>query len=177
MYAVSRADGVSLQALRDEITAVPLERIPDNSGAARGENAQEGWIHGLEMTRLYGPGYDDVLNSFPMITHAIAIFANQREQEIHQVMVNKLNPHSFLGKHRDGPPQMDRWHLPVITNPLCEWYDEIDGWCHMEEGKWHGPVNYCGILHAMHNDGDNARYHLVLDLVPLATETSSEISK
>lgn len=165
MFAIPRRDGISIAALQAEIATVPLEEIPDNSGSARGENAQEGWIKGLSMARLCGPEYPDKLQEYPTIGHVVELFANQQDKPIHQVMVNQLRAHSTLELHRDGPPEMLRYHLPITTNPLVEWYDEIDGWVHMELDKWYGPVNYCGKLHSMTNDGETARIHLIVDLV------------
>lgn len=164
MHKIGRSDGVSFAELQAEIATVPLEKIPDKSGAARGENAKEGWINGLEMARLYGPDIDpELIWKYPAIAHAVILFANQQWKDIHQVMVNKLAPHSALEMHRDGPPAKYRWHLPITTNALVEWYDEIDGWVHMELGIWHGPVNYCGHLHSMTNDGETPRTHLIVD--------------
>lgn len=165
MFKIGRSDGVSFAELQAEIATVPLEKIPDNSGTARGENTKEGWIKGLEMTRLYGPDPDhNLLWKYPVIDHVVTVFSNQQNRPIHQVMVNKLAAHSALEMHRDGPPAKLRWHLPITTNALVEWYDEIDGWLHMDLGIWHGPVAYCNKLHSMTNDGETARIHLVVDL-------------
>lgn len=164
MYKLGRSDGVSFAELQAEIATVPLEKIPDNSGAARGENAKEGWIKGLEMMRIYGPDPDtDSLWELPVIEHVVKVFSQQQSKTIHQVMVNRLAPHSALEMHRDGPPAKYRWHLPITTNALVEWYDEIDGWVHMDLGHWYGPVNYCGKLHSMTNDGETPRTHLIVD--------------
>lgn len=164
MYEIPRGDGVSLASLEAEIARVPFEKIPDKSGSARGDNAREGWINGLRMARIYGPEYPDLRPEFPSIDHATMIFANQRGMEIVQIMVNELAAHSALEMHRDGPPEYYRWHLPITTNEMVQWYDEIDGWLHMSKGHWFGPVNYCNKLHSMTNDGDNARIHVVMDL-------------
>lgn len=174
MHEVFRRDGVSIAELQAEIASVPLDKIPDNSGTARGENAKEGWIKGLRMTRLYGPiaerDYSEKLyvdiSEFPKIEQVVNLFANQRDLQIHQVMVNELAPHSALELHRDGKPEMQRWHLPVFTNELVQWYDEIDGWQHMKLNHWYGPVNYCEKLHSMTNDGETRRIHLIVDLFP-----------
>lgn len=164
MYVLERRSDVTLSALQKEIVTVPLEKVADGSGEARGNDVNEGWINGLEMARLYGPGYDDILSQFPAIQATVDLHSYREHKVIVQVMVNKLAPHSALGIHRDGPPNHFRWHLPVITNELVYWYDELDGELHMECDKWYGPVNYCGIKHGMRNDGDTARYHLVVDL-------------
>lgn len=164
MFQITRRDGISIAALQAEIATVPLEKIPDNSGTARGDNAEEGWINGLSMARLCGPDYPDKLHEYPAIEHCVNVFANQQLRKVVQVMVNELAPHSTLEKHRDGFPANFRWHLPVFTNSNVQWYDEIEGWEHMEIGKWCGPVNYCNALHSMTNDGDMRRIHLVVDL-------------
>ena len=164
MFQIPRRDGISIAALQAEIAQVPLEKIPDNSGTARGENTREGWIKGLSMARLCGPDYPDKLHEYPVIDHCVNIFANQQKRGIVQVMVNELAPHSTLEIHRDGRPANFRWHLPVFTNSDVQWYDEIGGWEHMELGKWCGPVNYCHVLHSMTNDGEQRRIHLIVDL-------------
>lgn len=174
MHEVVRRDGVSIAELQAEIASVPLTKIPDNSGTARGENAKEGWIKGLRMARLYGPiqerNYEEnaiqLDADYPKIEQVVNLFANQRDLQIHQVMVNELAPHSALELHRDGQPEMHRWHLPIFTNELVQWYDEVDGWQHMKLNHWYGPVNYCEKLHSMTNDGEDRRIHLIVDLFP-----------
>lgn len=164
MFKIGRSDGVSFAELQAEIATIPLEKVPDKSGTARGENAKEGWINGLEMMRIYGPDPDtNSLWELPVIDHVVTVFSQQQNKTIHQVMVNRLAPHSALEMHRDGRPEKYRWHLPITTNALVEWYDEIDGWVHMDLGFWHGPLNYCGFLHSMTNDGETPRTHLIVD--------------
>jgi hypothetical protein len=165
MFKIGRSDGVSLAELQAEIATLPFEKIADKSGTARGENAKEGWINGLEIARVYGPDPEfDSLWELPVIEHVVKVFSQQQNRTIHQVMINKLAAHSALEMHRDGPPAKMRWHLPITTNALVEWYDEIDGWLHMDLGIWHGPVSYCNKLHSMTNDGETERIHLILDL-------------
>lgn len=157
------ATSIDLDRLIKEIETVPLEDIPDGSGAARGEGTREGWITGLHMARLCGPGYDDNLKHYPAIYEAICELAEWQGNALIQVMVNRLDAGRKLDKHRDGLPDNYRYHLPVITHPDVEWWDERFGKRHMTLGVWYGPVPYCGILHSMTNDSDVDRYHLVVD--------------
>lgn len=154
---------INLDRLIKEVESINLEHIPDGSGAARGEDAREGWISGLHMTRLFGDGYDDLLGHYPAIYEAICELAELQDSRLVQVMVNRLDAGKRLDKHRDGLPDNYRYHLPVITHPDVEWWDERFGRRHMTLGVWYGPVPYCGILHYMVNDSDVHRYHLIAD--------------
>ena len=156
----------SIPRIQFEAQAIKLENVADGSGVARGNYTRDGWINGLRMTRLYGLDYGDKLSEFPCIWQLVKHQSIRLMQDIHQVMVNELAAGKALEVHRDGPPKYDRWHFPIFTNALVEWWDEREGIVHMECGKWYGPVNYCGILHSMHNGGDEPRMHLVVDFIP-----------
>lgn len=156
----------SIPRIQAEARTINLEIIGDGSGAARGNDTREGWINGLRMTRLYGLDYGDRLSEYPAIDQLVRHQSIRLMQDIHQVMVNEIAAGKALEVHRDGPPKYDRWHFPIVTNALVEWWDEREGIVHMECGKWHGPVNYCGILHSMHNGGSEPRMHLVVDFIP-----------
>lgn len=168
MRILDPGPSISIPALQAECNVIPLKKVPEGSGKARGEGTKEGWIHGLKMARL---SLDD-LKEYPEITKTIGSQAARLNQIISQVMVNELAPGARLERHRDGLPKHDRWHFPVVTNDLVEWWDEYDGWWHMEIGKWYGPVNYCGVLHSMWNDGNTRRVHLIVDFVPLVATRS-----
>lgn len=167
----------NLDAVLADIRKMKFEKVPDGSGQARGNGTHEGWITGLWNRRLYHSDgrYPDALRRTMGISSAIQTLSqhlhnvpdhrNSHPLIVRQVMVNALEPHSALAPHRDGPPADLRFHLPVVTSPEVEWWDEINGPLHMELGNWYGPVNYCGILHAMRNDSDKARVHLVVDYV------------
>lgn len=158
-FGIATIDGMMREA-----HSVPYERIADGSGTARGENAEEGWIHGLDIARLCGPDVNNILYKFPHIAHAVGQLAIHENQQVFQVMVNRLAPLSSLEKHRDGPPLMSRFHLPLITNSQVEWWDEINGVIHMPIGEWR-QVQYCNVLHSMSNEGYTARIHVIADLV------------
>lgn len=155
---------VPLADLASDAGRVPLTVIQDGSGTARGEGTKEGWIHGLAIGRLFGPGYDNLLPEFEAIRHAIMALNYACGGELKQVMLNVLGPECSLERHRDGEPKHNRYHLPIVTDPEVFWWDELDGKIHMEAGYWYGPVNYCGILHSMTNGSEMSRVHLIADL-------------
>lgn len=57
----------------------------------------------------------------------------------------------------------NRWHLPLITNPDCFFWDEINGQRHLPYGFWSGPIPHW-INHNVWNHGVTERIHLVVDL-------------
>lgn len=146
-------------ALKTEALTVPLESIPNGSGEARGTGTVEGWISGLSMARLSNVD----LQSYPLLNAATRMLGDFLKKDRRAVMLNKLEPGSGLKKHRDGKPDMLRFHMPLITNDKVVWWDEWTGEQHMQEMVWFGPVNYCGWLHSMSNLGLEARYHLIAD--------------
>lgn len=143
------------------------------------EMVETEWYNGLELGRLYGPGYPDLLmwqqsenlQFLPAIHEVILSLELQINERLcptdptalYQVMVNHLNPDCIIGPHKDGPPANLRFHLPVITNPRVEWWDEINGTSSMVAGVWYGPVNYSGVLHSMSNRGSTVRTHIIAD--------------
>lgn len=143
---------------------MPLNPVPDGSGHA-GTDYMPGWINGLSMARL-----ENTAKYYPHIDQAVSVLCDHLPYSVFQIMVNKLEPSHTLERHRDGLSYNYRFHLPIITNELCEWWDEIHGqWYHFREGIWHGPVPYAGILHSMANRATHqeaSRYHLIVDLIP-----------
>jgi hypothetical protein len=161
--------GVDSARLALEVAAIPLVRMQDGSGSSH-MGGPEGWIHGLSMSRVG-------LRGHPVIDRAI-LALRQYESRYHeglgkivQVMVNKLEPGALLDRHRDGEPDNARYHLPVWTHPDVYWWDEYNGHFHMEEGKWYGPMPYCGVLHSVGNPSPVERVHVIVDFerVPHAT--------
>lgn len=160
---------VNLDLIKRSIEEAALTRVLDGSGNA-GSDFAAGWIKGLSNTRLFlrDPKTSDVvinhLPLFPHVAHAVAKLGAAREHDmLTQIMVNRLDTDGVLDEHRDGPPDDYRYHLPVFTNDQAVWWDEINGFVHMNEGMWYGPVPYFGKLHAFYNHGDAARTHLVVD--------------
>lgn len=165
---------VPLRDIRKQLTMrAKYRRVQDGSGHG-GEDFSDGWIHGLSNTRLFlrRPGTStpdavliDSLAEYPAIEMAIEEIREEMGYRIlTQVMVNVLDPQNGrLNAHRDGLPDDYRWHLPVLTNPAANWWDEYNGTMHMDEGQWHGPVPYCGVLHAAFNNGTLPRIHVVAD--------------
>lgn len=86
--------------------------------------------------------------------------------DIHQVLINRLEAGAVLETHRDGipfDPAPERWHLPVVTNGKVVYREEGSDPFVMAAGWWHGPIRYW-LPHSMENLGDEARVHLIVDL-------------
>lgn len=91
-------------------------------------------------------------------------------KRVQHVSINIILPDGRSGWHKDPTPQddaghpiiHDRWHLPLQTNPGA-WFEDRER-IHMEQGYWHGPVEYW-LPHAVGNDGSEPRMHLVCDLL------------
>lgn len=152
---------MNLEAIVQEVLSIRLTPIKDGSGHAKGEGTKDGWITGLSMTRIYSPA-NYQLDYYAAISEAVDEL-RPNNGELVQVMVNKLEAGHALLTHRDGPPDHNRYHLPVITNDHVTWWDEDSGTVHMKAGEWYGPVSYCGKLHSMMNKGMHARIHIVAD--------------
>lgn len=159
----------SLPRIATSLSEATLTRVLDGSGHA-GDDFRAGWIQGLSNTRLFlrhprtGISQVNVLDIFPAVREVVEdLRDNMGYRTLNQVMVNLLEPGGKLSAHRDGPPDDERWHLPVMTNPDAMWWDEVTGTHHLEAGYWHGPVFYCGVLHAVVNNGDTPRLHVVAD--------------
>lgn len=154
---------VQQERLVTEVTRIDYESIADGAGSAHGTNGTEGWIYGLSIARLFGPGYEDALIRFPAISETLIWLCNAREKMLVQCMVSRLVAGGELRPHMDGEPANERWHLPVITNGDAVWWDAQNGSLHMEPRKWWGPVPYCGVYHGFKN-GDTERIHVIADL-------------
>lgn len=148
--------------LREEVVAVPLEPV---SGGHSGTGYQGNWINGLHQARIRE-------NDYPYVPHImqavdrLAVDKLDHNWRIQQIMVNRLDGGHTLNRHRDAPNGAYRFHLPIITNSNCLWWDEFNGYDHMAVGYWYGPVPFAGVMHFMENGGSTFRYHLVLDLLP-----------
>lgn len=82
------------------------------------------------------------------------------------IMFNRLAPGAGVPAHVDAHSEpVERWHLPVATNPQAWWWDlSLGESLHMRAGWWWGPVPY-SVFHRVWNDGDSERIHLVVDLL------------
>jgi hypothetical protein len=158
-----------LAHIREELASVPVVKIADGAGHG-GEGYAGGWINGFSNMRVYlrRPGKaeaeTDVRERYPAILRAVEQLRVLRgHRALRQIMVNVLEPGGELRAHRDGLPDDWRYHLPVFTNEHVMWWDELNGAVHMDEGAWHGPVPYVGVLHAVVNNGIMSRIHIVVD--------------
>src|ERR1041385_544154 len=148
---------VRIQDLVEEISAIPLVRIPDGSGSSHFDGPER-WIRGLSNTRVH------LGDTYPWLTQAVCQLRDHVGGTVVQIMVNRLEPGAELSEHRDGLPDNARYHLPIVTHDLAFWWDELEGRRHMMRGWWYGPVPYCGVLHMAGNPSPIARTHLVVDL-------------
>ena len=85
-------------------------------------------------------------------------------------MINKLASGVVVPKHTDtlrnqdrGNPFIERWHLPLITNDGCWWWDQENDRVEMPLGYWYGPMPY-NLLHQVGNVGLTERVHLIVDI-------------
>lgn len=91
---------------------------------------------------------------------------NYGKSRVLHVMVNTLPPGCVCPVHTDTVLYNPiRVHLPLVTNPDCFFWDEINHFTIMEAGYWYGPVLY-GKNHTIGNFGDTNRIHLIADLEP-----------
>lgn len=81
------------------------------------------------------------------------------------MMVNEIPPGIIAPPHTDTLPQrVQRWHLPLQTNAMSFWWDEVSNhFMHMIQGIWYGPVPYYA-RHSVMNFGTEPRIHVVVDL-------------
>ncbi len=105
------------------------------------------------------PGVKDAVKEIEEITGANVV----------NVMINLVPPGIEVPVHTDtllpiggvARPIIERWHLPILTNPTSAWWGE-DGPVHMSQGIWFGPVKYWRDHH-VYNQGTTDRVHLVVD--------------
>lgn len=127
---------------------------------------------GAEMATKPSSGIPDIVKQLPTMLAAIHEIAKKRETPALHVMVNWLKPGIEVPEHRDWilptkhqtkTPCVERWHLPIITNEDCAFWDEDNGEFYMPEGIWCGFVPYW-LKHKVWNRGKTDRLHLVVDL-------------
>lgn len=128
---------------------------------------------GVLMATNQSEGLPPQIVARPHICAAINEIAVARSQNPLNVMVNKMPPGVVVQPHRDWlrptshqakKPTLERWHLPVQTNPDALWWDEDSNVKkHYPLGIWFGPVPYW-IFHSVENLGLTERVHLVVDL-------------
>jgi hypothetical protein len=136
---------------------------------------------GVQMAqRQSKPIPQDTKYSFPFISAAIDEIARLLGKTACHYMVNKLPPICNVPVHTDslrlnaevGKIVLERWHLPILTNPLALYWDENMGvrpdgsyvGFHMKVGIWYGPIPYY-MKHTIWNDhATEERIHLVVDL-------------
>lgn len=108
----------------------------------------------------------------PHLSSAIYEISTHRDAAVLYFMINIMPAGSSAPKHTDTlalheifgkAPKLERWHLPIKTNEKALWWDATDGSRHLELGKWHGPMKYWE-SHAVQNNGDEPRIHLIVDL-------------
>lgn len=142
-----------------------LEPITDGSGRGR-DGEKDGWIYGLSNYRIMA---NEIYLLHPLFRDAIRQIA-EPEQDIAQVMFNRMAPGSRLERHVDGPPYRDRYHLPLITSGSTYWQDYTHGMeshIGMRAGVWYGPISYW-LPHSVTVSELGERVLLLVDLEPRA---------
>lgn len=108
---------------------------------------------------------DGSLKSWEGIGGLAAVIAGLRGKRVEYIMVNVVPPGVTVGLHTDPlPRELERWHMPLKTNPGAMFRYEHGGWEHMLEGQWWGPIEFW-TPHQVRNLGTEERVHLVVDLV------------
>lgn len=146
---------IDLSKLLDEIRQLPFKL--DGSGAymALAQSTRVSELRSIFYTAL-----DEI--------------SRMRSQPAFYLTINNLPPGVIVPIHTDTlkpttfqnyRPQVERWHLPVITNADCWWWGEDSGRdkIHLEAGFWHGPMIYWK-KHSVGNEGVTERIHFVVDL-------------
>jgi hypothetical protein len=150
-------------------TQLPLDKI-----AAEVAKIDDFWQDGSGAYMAIRPchGVPDWLSKCEWIMRALAEISLLREQDILHVMINKLPPDTVVPLHTDTlaptchqpkAPRVERWHLPVVTNADCFFWDDNAGYTRMHLGSWWGPVPYWR-EHSVENTGKTERVHIVVDL-------------
>ncbi len=136
----------------------------------------EFWLDGagVEMSITQSGGIPDFIG--PTIRSAIGELEDYRKSSAVNLMINRLPAGVTTPTHRDfiapmiidgrrvEKPIIERWHLPIVTNPDCFWWGEIGNKeVHFPLGVWTGPVSYWK-KHYVKNGGTTERTHLVVDL-------------
>ena len=108
---------------------------------------------------------------YPNLIDAIIELELMQNQTAIYLTINHLPAGVTVPIHTDAlkpttyqkVPRVERWHLPILTNSECWWWDEFNGRINMLVGHWYGPMPYW-INHQVANTGTTDRYHIVVDL-------------
>jgi aspartyl/asparaginyl beta-hydroxylase len=119
---------------------------------------------GIDMAHNSDSGFPLWYQSAPAIQAAVAEIEGLVGGTATHIMLNRLRPGDSVLPHVDQMDTGERWHLPVVTNRGAIWWDEIEQIdLNMQAGFWWGPVPYKR-SHAVRNDGESERIHLVVDV-------------
>jgi hypothetical protein len=180
MFPCGRLDPRWLEQIRSEVNWIIKHHEASNVSARdhftnwtrpRGEARQFSLLNATGNTKDYSSDHSFELEGkklvFPHL-EGIARFAGLFGDQLINLRLNGLGHNSGLGAHEERPIQAMpmgtkykiRFHLPIYTNPsarIC-----LDGEkFHFEEGVLYFFNQGC--VHAAINDGEEPRYHLVLD--------------
>lgn len=135
-------------------------------------NALEYWRDGsgAEMSITQSGGLPNaIVEPFRVAIEEIVKWRNKTPLHL---MINNLPSGVTTPIHIDtvksdnegGRKRLERWHLPLLTNNECYWWDEETGNLKMLIGYWYGPMPYW-INHKVWNLGSTNRIHLIVDLL------------
>lgn len=118
-----------------------------------------------------GDGYPYEICNYPdkiaqAIKPIIIFLENHFEGKNGRTLLAKLTAHGHIPAHRDGGYYLQgvhRCHIPITTNELVEF--EINGEAiNMKAGECYEINNK--ITHAVKNNGNMDRVHLIIDIIP-----------
>lgn len=117
------------------------------------------------LTKMWDPTSLDYMYRYPLIGKAVDELTEQVGGLPVGLMINRLAPGVEIEKHIDKAPHpgIERWHLPLVAPREALYWDEQNGWLHMEPGYWWGPIPFW-IPHQVKNMGEMERIHLIVDL-------------
>lgn len=127
------------------------------SGETEDTTGDYGYLGDAKKKRLVFPHFE-----------GLARFARLFASDLRNLRLNGMGPHSALNAHEErsvaatrfGTQTIVRFHLPVFSNPGARIF--LDGeWFRYDEGTLY--FFHHGCVHAVANDSDEPRYHLVLD--------------
>lgn len=141
------------------------KRMPTIEAFADVDVSQEAaWLDGIplaEWRHMADPGWHGAREIFrPLAEELMAAFPGC---VISGRGLFLLEPRQLHPAHMDVQPPdwVTRVHVPIVTNPLATATTD-DGELHMEVGKAYRFNTRA--MHAVHNDGDTPRVHLVFDV-------------
>lgn len=155
---MDRSSKIALPALAEEVQRMVFRT--DDSGTLMAQR---------QSTQIREKDF----RAYPLTWQAIMEISRLLQRSPMYLMINQLPAGVSVPKHTDtlkrnneaGKMVIHRWHLPLVTNPLCRYWEEgfSSLGIHLPAGQWYGPVQYWK-EHSIWNGSNENRIHLVVDL-------------